>query len=122
MTGGITGTVPQQTSSITDFTTTITATDMYGSDSQTFAWHVLSGNTPVVLFAINDTLRTDDDVTLLEPQPLPLSVRVMLYAPGTMGSQQVSLDVPSGLSSVSPSLLYLSDGGSAEVTLTPLQV
>src|SRR5262249_41082482 len=107
-----------QAPGITDFTTTITATGGGDSDSRTFIWHVLSGSSPIVLFAVNNTLRTDDDVTLMG---LPLDVRVTLYAPGSPFPQTVSLTV-SGPWSLNMSTLPLMDGMSATVTLTPTGV
>jgi hypothetical protein len=120
-TGLISGTVAQQAPGITTFSTTLTVTGGGASDSQTFNWEVLSGSAPIVLFAINDTLRHDDDLALLNPAT-PLDVQVTLYDPGAQGPQSVSLSIPSGLSSLSSSLLQLSDGQTASVTLTPLQM
>lgn len=120
-TGEIYGMVQAQAPGITQFTTTVTATDSSGVHNQTFTWNILSGTDPIVMFAINDTYTNIDDVTLVNPQ-LPLDVGVKLYAPNTSGTQVIDLAVPSGLSSLNVSSISLAHGQTGTVTLTPLQV
>ena len=119
-TGRIFGTVAPQSPGISTFVVTFQATGGGSTDTQTFNWNIVSGSGPVVLFAINDSLRTDDDVTVVEPQK-PLPVRVLFFDPGVQGPQSVFLEVPSGLAELSTNELQLSDGQSAEITLTPEQ-
>ena len=119
-TGRIYGTVAAEAPGITTFAVTFQVRGGGATDTQTFNWQVVSGSGEHVLFAINDTLRIDDDVTLVDPQT-PLPVRVTLFAPGTQGPQAVYLEVPSGLATLDTYQLQLSDGQSAEVVLTPQQ-
>jgi hypothetical protein len=121
-TGLISGMVTAQQAGITAYDVTITATGGGDSDSYSFKWYVLGGTARIVLFAINNTLRHGDDITLLEPTPLPLSVRVTMYTPPWMGPQSVSLSIPSGRSTLDTTTLLLGNRQSATITMTPLQV
>ncbi|MBY0527831.1 MAG: putative Ig domain-containing protein [Gemmataceae bacterium] len=121
-TGAISGTIASVTGGTTGATTVVIDVFQNGvGDSQTLKWIVLRGDSPVVLFAINNTLRTDDDLALYDPSsPSQVSVpaRILLYAPLGTGIHDVEVFIGTG-AALDNANFQLPDGGSADVLITP---
>ena len=72
---------------------------------------------PVIQIDINDTPTNTDDITLVDPVQTIKAKITNTGGPGT-----ITLKIPNGFSTVSPSTLTLAAGQSKEVTLTPSKV
>lgn len=117
-TGAISGTL---TGPAGVYTVTMTLTGDGATDTQTFTWTVFDAPGPHLVIAINNTLRPDDDITVVDPVlPVPARVRLVCAPPG-MHHVTISV-VPASRASLDNSAFDLASGGSANLTITPLQV
>jgi hypothetical protein len=113
-TGLISGTVANTATGT--YTPTVSVSDGSQQVSQSFSWQI---NVPHITLAINNTLDPSDDVGLVDPS-VPVPVRVTLSG-ASSGLHQVTLNLGSSpRSSIDVPSLQLTNGGSMEVTLTPL--
>jgi hypothetical protein len=102
------------------YTVTASASDGVLRSTQSFGWNVVAAGSvaPQVILAINYSTEDWDHVLLMNPdQPVPMEVTLEDAA---CGVQQVQLSVPSGMSTLSKTVVNLVNGGSVLVWLTPL--
>jgi hypothetical protein len=114
-TGLIAGTVATEGGPDRNYQVTVTATADGETQSTTFNWEVVTADAgPTVVFAVNNTIRHDDDAAVVD---VPTPIDVTLYGAGP-GTHTVILSAPSAMGSLDVSTLALTYKGATTVFWT----